>query len=677
MRKSKQDIVQEIYDIDSYSTPDSVSLYDTDDEYYSFNEGYDYYMAYPFYYNITEDKLIVGYAASTHLDMMSLDDFDDKDNFAKGRIWVTEDEEFSCVFALWNHERFAQYIGQLLCDYFSIDPTTAIYVEGDKLFYLIDMEEVEIEEQDEETKEELEKISSENQEEKKKEIQQIHLANQEAKREALADFRNDRDKNIADKIKDGGFESEAEYRFYNGLNEEIKNFRPDGFSFEGEKYSYFWCPKWCTSYVFIRKSLNGKLLVGDCGTHFDLAEYNVDDDELGYLGDDDKRDFGDAVCDWLSDQICGRIYVTPVKKYSCIITVWSYPEIVKDYYVELCNIVGADPKRAILLTKHDVIWLNNNKDYTVTDDYELDTFRQIHLANQKEKKKFFSQFKMNRDRNRAEKYKKEGWGNASQAEINFWRNKGLDESKLLKEEDYMSNINQLRTKFASINIMLSKRYNICKKLSTNLDEILNYIIRQPKFSERALCAVSQYHKVRNPKPIIATCANNIQVNDILNIVGTNRQFIKDYFNEVLVTLNQELFNYTDNKIKKLKKITPSDLKNTDNVNKVLSDIIYYTRIFNEDIERKYNNEFANTYDKLDAYFERDTNINDGVIAFCEKALVNECAKFYYICGYYCMLQLINYILAKSTVQLNAKSIQELTRFANYAQNMAQTKELIV
>ena len=52
----------------------------------------------------------------------------------------------------------------------------------------------------------------------------------------------------------------------------------------------------------------------------------------------------------------------------------------------------------------------------------------IHLANQEDKREYFSSFRQDRDANIAKQNRENGWGNATQAEVNFWRNKGLDES---------------------------------------------------------------------------------------------------------------------------------------------------------------------------------------------------------------------------------------------------------
>lgn len=62
-----------------------------------------------------------------------------------------------------------------------------------------------------------------------------------------------------------------------------------------------------------------------------------------------------------------------------------------------------------------------------TSDYKKRLFA-IHNAEPYEKEEFFEPFKTNKNNFQANRNRENGWGDASQAEVNFWRNKGLDET---------------------------------------------------------------------------------------------------------------------------------------------------------------------------------------------------------------------------------------------------------
>ena len=416
------------YYVDADNSPDSIDFYDDENGYdhYCFDFGDD--NAYPFFYLINEQQLIMGNPSTTHSELFdkyfwnfflsnrdaleSFMSFLNRFKMVAGRIWLLEDNEtFKSIVSVWNFEEEVVNIANKLAYHLNLDVDEMLFADGMNVCPI----------------NEIGDYIPQNQEIKQM-LQAIHLANQEDKRDLLANFRKIRDEKNAKKIRDAGFGTEAEYRFYNHLDEVKKtnDFRPDDFTFDNEDYAWYKAPEDCINYVFVICD-DGRIIIDNYETHFELIEYELSDEELG-REEDDERDFDDVVDEWMMSHICGRVYTTPSKNYSCIITVWSHPEDVKYFYAKMCRQIAIDPKRALLLTKDDAIWLHNNKDYIVKDDAELATLRQIHLADQKAKRNFFDKFRQNRDAIIAQKNRENGWGNASQAEVNFWRNKGLDEA---------------------------------------------------------------------------------------------------------------------------------------------------------------------------------------------------------------------------------------------------------
>ena len=178
----------------------------------------------------------------------------------------------------------------------------------------------------------------------------------------------------------------------------------------------------------------------------------VDDDGTLYIGHASEYHFDFVTClfrqikpnfyqenysiyEWMDNHLCGRIWVTPNKPYSCIISVWDFADEVKNIYKELCQRLDVDYTKALLGVDEQVVQLYDSNEEIPQTSEDMKLARQIHLATQEEKRDFFKQFRKNRDTAQAEHNREEGWGNASQAEVNFWRNKGLDEAinKIISE----------------------------------------------------------------------------------------------------------------------------------------------------------------------------------------------------------------------------------------------------
>ena len=101
---------------------------------------------------------------------------------------------------------------------------------------------------------------------------------------------------------------------------------------------------------------------------------------------------------------------------------------------QLCEELNVDYFQTLICVGNQIMYAYDMDEFEPDDEEVLQQIQAIHLADQKVKDKFFQDFKTQRDAYKDKKAKEEGWGNATQAEINFWKNKGLDENKKISSQ---------------------------------------------------------------------------------------------------------------------------------------------------------------------------------------------------------------------------------------------------
>ena len=129
--------------------------------------------------------------------------------------------------------------------------------------------------------------------------------------------------------------------------------------------------------------------------------------------------------------IAGRIWVVDDERMpdvSCIITAWNLEKYIPNIAEELCDKMNVDYFGALFTDGEKVMKVYDMDEYVPEAPDMKELIQVIHLANQEDKREYFSSFRQDRDANIAKQNRENGWGNATQAEVNFWRNKGLDES---------------------------------------------------------------------------------------------------------------------------------------------------------------------------------------------------------------------------------------------------------
>ena len=440
--------LKEYYRCASHGSPDYVELEDTDDENYYFEVVYNDYIAWPFFYITKLDQLIIGKCGETHQTLFARR-LEDSGKYGKfnsykeltsfgvmaGRIWIPKKQEgFSCVIASWNYFEYVPFVGKKLCVHFGLNPYAALFVNRLDVFWISNM------------KEYRPKTSKEDEI-----IQQIHLANQRDKRNFFAQFRQQRDSAKAEHNRQEGWgsASQAEVNFWKnkGLDEmkqkqpineyyisnryntpdEISISNTDTYqTYRGEYGSSIGNLK---AFPYFYDLKRNKLFVGENGeTHGQL-----DDRQLSLTGDYDDWVSYDDLTDM--NLMAGRVWLNAEDEdFSCVITSWNLGKYIPYVTEKICEYFDIDPSTALFTEGDEVFWVDDMEMFEPKESEEKQKIMQIHLADQQAKKEFFSSFRQNRDAAQAEANRQEGWGNASQAEVNFWKNKGLDEHKTIKSE---------------------------------------------------------------------------------------------------------------------------------------------------------------------------------------------------------------------------------------------------
>lgn len=124
----------------------------------------------------------------------------------------------------------------------------------------------------------------------------------------------------------------------------------------------------------------------------------------------------------------GRIWLN-VSNYDAILTTWD-AKIDKKAFNGICKKFSLTPSKVVYVFGNKQITLDKIDSFGELNDEEMrqnDEIHALHNLPPQEKWDKTEIFRNARNRILAQRNKEDGWGNATQAEINWWKNKGLDE----------------------------------------------------------------------------------------------------------------------------------------------------------------------------------------------------------------------------------------------------------
>ena len=196
--------------------------------------------------------------------------------------------------------------------------------------------------------------------------------------------------------------------------------------------------------------------------------------------------------------IQGRIWLN-IDEYDGVISTW-YDARNSDVFSKICKKFGLNEDNVVYvygtyepLTITDMI----EDELPSPEDFEKgNEMRQIHTLSAKDKWDATSDFRTDKYNIIAQRNKEDGWGNATQAEINWWKNKGLDEN--VEDDEYMigdegdGNLGYFHVN-ENINLLNEDRENVAMKAA------INYLIQQGQSKENAQ---KIFNALRNDIPSI-------------------------------------------------------------------------------------------------------------------------------------------------------------------------------